>query len=132
MYETLKLGTFGPGDVEVRCYQISDHLANNNNQINILTGQGRCSVSYPMHCCLVHKSNLGQPPEWLHRRYLRALVAAPHEWCDRVIDKIGNFLGRPLVKDQPRREGEYCFKKTHDKWQLTTGGRLTLNARDHN
>ena len=101
-------------------------------QIDILTGQGSCSVSYPMPCCLVHKNNLGQPPEWLQRRYLRALVSAPSEWEDSIIELIGAFLGNPLVKDPGKREGEFCFQKTHAKWhQLTAGGCLTLNANDH-
>jgi hypothetical protein len=132
LYEPLKLGHSSADDLKLRCYQISGHLANDNKQINILTGQGSCSVSYPMPCCLVHKSNLGQPPEWLQRRYLRALVSAPSEWEDSIIELIGAFLGKPLVKDPRKREGEFCFQKTHAKWhQLTAGGRLTLNANDH-
>ena len=51
---------------------------------------------------------------------------------DSIIELIGDFLGKPLVKDPPKREGEYGFQKTHAKWyQLTTGGHLTLNATDH-
>ena len=89
-------------------------------------------MSYPMPCCLVHKNNLGQPPEWLQRRYIRALASAPREWEDSIIELIGDFLGKPLVKDPRKREGEYCFQKTHAKWQqMTAGGRLTLNATDH-
>jgi len=80
----------------------------------------------------VHKNNLGQLPEWLQRRYIRALASDPREWEDSIIELIGNFLGKPLVKDARKREGEYCFQKTHAKWQqMTAGGRLTLNATDH-
>ena len=38
LYEPLKLGRFNPNDVHLLCYQISGHLANDNKQINILTG----------------------------------------------------------------------------------------------
>ena len=51
-YEPLKLGKFGVKDLEVECQQISGHLANDNKQINILTGQGSCSVSFTMPRCL--------------------------------------------------------------------------------
>ena len=50
--EPLKLGRFGVKDLEVECKQISGHLANDNKQINILTGQGSCSVSFTMPRCL--------------------------------------------------------------------------------
>ena len=51
---------------------------------------------------------------------------------DSIIELIGDFLGKPLVKDVCKRECEYCFQKTHAKWhQLTAGGHLTLNATYH-
>jgi len=39
LYEQLKLVRFRVKDLEVKCQQISGHLANDNKQINILIGQ---------------------------------------------------------------------------------------------
>ena len=40
----LKLQAYPLSKVKAKCYQLSGHLFNNGKQINILTGQGSCSV----------------------------------------------------------------------------------------
>ena len=131
LYEPLKLGRFGAADVDIKCLQLSGHLANDNKQINILTGQGSCSVMYPMPCCLVHKDNLGQAPVWIQRRYIRALFSAPQEADDRIIDLLAAYLGKPIIADAQKRVGEFCIEKSHAKWhQLSAGGRLKMTPAD--
>jgi len=131
LYESLNLGRFAAADVEVECLQLLGHLVNDNKQINILTGHGSCSVMYPMPCCLVHTDNLGHAPVWIQRRYIRALFSAPREANDCIIYLLANFLGKPIMADAPKREGEFCFAKSHARWhQLSAGGRLGMTAVD--
>ena len=77
LYEYLNLGRFAAADIGVEYLQLSCHLANDNKQMYILTGQGSCSVMYPMPYCVVHKDNLGRVPVWIQRRYIQALFSAP-------------------------------------------------------
>ena len=37
--EVFKLGTITITDIKVQCLQVSGHLSNDNNQVNILIGQ---------------------------------------------------------------------------------------------
>ena len=57
-----KLQSYPLSHLTSECYQLSGHLSNNGKQINILTGQGSCSVGYPMPCCMVHNEDMGRPP----------------------------------------------------------------------
>ena len=121
-------------DVIASCSQISGHVSNDGKQINILSGQGSCSVGYPMPCCMVSKYNLGQPPEWLMRTFLRHVIVAAsrmaaNELPDAVVDLIGSMAGLPVLKDAIRRTGEMCFSKSNLLWQrLTKSGRHRLTA----
>ena len=72
--ETFRLGKTTTSELTVNCEQISCHQSNDNKQINILTGQGSCSVGFPMSCCMVSKHNLGDPPEWIQRRTIRESI----------------------------------------------------------
>ena len=63
LYHSFSLGKHELLDVEVICAQVSGHLANDNKQINILSGQFSCSVKCPMTCCVDTKENLGVAPE---------------------------------------------------------------------
>ena len=65
LYHLLSLGKHELSDVEVICKQVSSHLANNNKQINVLSGQCSCSMKCPMACFMVNKENLGVAPEWI-------------------------------------------------------------------
>ena len=131
-YDKLKLVSATRSDIKMKCYQVSGHLSNDNKQINILTGQASCSVSYPMPCCMVKKEDLGRPPEWLQIRFLRAAVSSPREVPDHLIKLIGEFAGMPVTLDPPMRAGEYCLRKTSALWQKrTANGRLKLNADDY-
>ena len=124
-------------DVIASCSQISGHVSNDGKQINILSGQGSCSVGYPMPCCMVSKYNLGQPPEWLMRTFLRHVIVAAsrmaaNELPDAVVDLIGSMAGLPVLKDAIRRTGEMCFSKSNLLWQrLTKSGRHRLTAEAH-
>ena len=121
-------------DVEASCYQISGHVSNDGKQINILSGQASCSVGFPMPCCMVSKKNLGQPPEWLMRMFLRHAITAAarigaNELPDYVIDIIGAMAGLPVLRDADRRTGEKCFVKTNLLWQdLTKKGKFKLQG----
>ncbi len=59
--------------------QISAHVSNNGKQINIINGQGSCSVAHPMPCCMESKDNLGNPPEWLMCMFLRRVILSAYE-----------------------------------------------------
>ena len=54
----------------VKCHQISGHVSNDGKQINILSGQGTCTVGYPMPCCMVPRDRLGTTPRWLMIMFL--------------------------------------------------------------
>ena len=56
------LGTSHVNDLVTKCHQLSGHVSNDNKQVKILTGQGTCSVGFPMSCCMIAKQNLGQAP----------------------------------------------------------------------
>ncbi len=136
---TVDIGAFRLDELSIHCQQISGHVSNYGKQINILNGQGSCSVGYPMPCCLVSKSDLGRPPEWLMRMFLRHVITAAsnaaavqhaevpwgiRQLPDNVIDLIGDLSGLPVVRDAPQREGSYSFEYTHNRWMsLSRGGR---------
>ncbi len=73
---SMDIGTSHPISIVIRCRQISGHVSNDGKQINILNGQGTCTVGYPMPCCMVSKAYLGRPPEWLMRMFLRQVLSA--------------------------------------------------------
>ena len=147
----LKLNTTLTSDILVKCNQISGHVSNDGKQINILTGQGSCSVGYPMPCCFVSKFNLGDAPEWLQRKFLRASISGASTAAatkhnegstpglslasalpDNVVDLIASLAGFPVTLDAPRREGELCFINTHKLWATKTrGGRHRMSQKDH-
>ena len=147
----LTLGTILSRDLAVQCKQISGHVSNDGKQINILTGQGSCSVGYPMPCCFVSKFNLGDAPEWLQRKFLRAairgasiaaaternggvapVVSPTFAIPDVVVDLIASLAGFPVTSDAPRREGELCFKNTHALWTTKTRrGQHRMTQKDH-
>ena len=116
-YDKLKLVSATRSDIKMQCYQVSGHLSNDNKQIDILTGQASCSVSYPMPCCMVKKEDLGQPPEWRQIQFLRAVVLSPREVPDHIIKTIGEFAGMSVTLDPPMRVGEYCLRKTSALWK---------------
>ena len=117
--------------LELKCYQLSGQLSNDGKQISILTGQGSCSVSYPMPCCMVSKADLGKPPEWIQRQIRRNKWWLPEELHDNIIDLISSYLGKPITKDAPARDGEFGLNVTHAKWNaLTVGGKYKLNAEE--
>ena len=76
LYHSFELCGFKPEDIQVSCKQLSGQLANDNKQINILTGQCSCTVKHPMACCMVSKVNLGVAPEWIQRRLLEDKIAS--------------------------------------------------------
>ena len=65
LYHPFELCAFKPEEIQVSCNQLSGHLANDNKQINILTGQCSCTTRRTMSCCMVSKENLGVAPEWI-------------------------------------------------------------------
>jgi hypothetical protein len=108
--QSLELGAMTVADVVASCNQISGHVANDGKQVNILTGQAYCSVGYPMPCCMVSRNELGQPPEWLMRLFLRHVIIAAsrkaasdrsedepssYQLPDDVVDRIGAMAGVP-------------------------------------
>ena len=70
LYDQMELGTTAVSHLLACCMNILGHVSNNGKQINILMGQGSCSVSYPMPCGMVSKYNLSTPPKWLMRLFL--------------------------------------------------------------
>ena len=117
--------------MQLKCYQLSVHLSNNGKQINILTGQDRCSVGYPISCCMVHMEDLGRPHCWIRLRLRRTAWSLSLTFTDRVVVIISQFIGKPVYPDQPPREGAFSFKSTHVQWKrLTVGGKCTLSAEE--
>ena len=86
-----KLGTTSVEDIVAKCHQLSGHVSNDNKQINILTGQGTCSVGFPMACCMVSKHNLGCPPEWIQRMTLRVAIQVA---CAEVANNLDPLVYR--------------------------------------
>ena len=97
---------------------------------------------------MVSKADLGRPPKWLMRMFLGEVFTAASARAaaqrgelaggdskllpNCVVDLIGALAGLLVHPDALRREGEYCFTKTHDKWvELTRGGRHRLTQDDH-
>ena len=120
-------------DLSVMLLQISGHPANDGKQINILSGQGSCTVGFPMTCCMVPKGNLGDPPAWLWRMFLRrALIAVSNdaagdseqrhriELPDRAVELVASMAGWPVYRDYLRRDGNLAFHKTHAEWANRT------------
>jgi len=64
-HQRMKLSNLPGSKLDSKCYQLSGHPSNDGKQINILTGQGSCSVAHPMPCCMVRKNELGRPPRWI-------------------------------------------------------------------
>ena len=69
-----------------------------------------------MPCCMVSKDNLGRPPRWLQRLFLKHAVhaassraahrenesAVPYiDLPERAIDLIGQLSGLPVTEDPP-------------------------------
>ena len=85
-----------------------------------------------MGCCVVAKANLGKPPEWMMRMYLRLVIvgiskeAQPSmedywkvvDLKDDVIDLIGELAGMPVHKNAPIREGEYSVENSFKKYEV--------------
>ena len=109
LYDNMKLGTFSRSSIVLE-YQVSGHVSNDNKQINILTGQTCCSVSYPMPCYLVKNNDLGRPPVWLQLRFLRAAVSSPSNLPEKLVRLIGDYAAMPVTSDPPMRVGDHCFK----------------------
>ena len=84
-----KLGTRDVKDIVAKFHQLSGHVSNDNKQVNILTGQGTCSVGFPMSCCMVSKHNVGDPPEWIQRMTLRVAIKVA---CAEVANNLGPLL----------------------------------------
>jgi hypothetical protein len=145
--QSLELGAMTVADVVASCNQISGHVANDGKQVNILTGQAYCSVGYPMPCCMVSRNELGQPPEWLMRLFLRHVIIAAsrkaasdrsedepssYQLPDDVVDRIGAMAGLPVLSDAARRVGDMCFTNSNRLWQeLTRGGKHHLTQDAH-
>ena len=143
----LSLGSSFLGKTTANTQQISGHVSNDGKQVNILSGQGSCTVGYPMPCCLVAKENLGRPPQWLMRLFVRRAIAAASarrssllgeqevanvHLPDAIVDSIALLSALPVVEDPPRREGHLSFAHTHKKWRrLTRDGRHRLTQADH-
>ena len=83
-----------------------------------------------MPCCMVERGDLGRPPQWLMRLFVRRVIAAvaekeslergevdtpEYDLPDDVVDLIGHMSGLEVTKDPPSREGCRCFKRTNEK-----------------
>ena len=136
-----RLGKTTTNKLSALIRQISGQWMNDGKQINILNGSGSCSVGFPMPCCLRAKSQLGVPPAWLMRMFLRRVIGAaakqkainnrqavPYvELPDAAVDLVSEMWGHPVIPDRPKREGKYTYKKCHKRYKkLTRGGRHTL------
>jgi hypothetical protein len=131
LHQHLKLRSHPQSKVVSRCYQLSGHLSNDGKQINILTGQGSCSVAHPMPCCMVNKNDLGRPPLWIRIKLRRTTWSLPSAFNDKNMHLISRWVGCPLYADPPTREGELSFGSTHALWRrLTVDGRNILNAEE--
>jgi len=106
LHRQWKLQSYPLSNLISKCYQLSGPLSNNGKQIIILTGQGSCSVGYPMPCCMVHKEDLGRPPRWIRFHLRRTAWSLPLAISDTAIVIISQFIGKPVYLDQPTREGE--------------------------
>jgi len=123
----LKLQAYPLSKVKAKCYQLSGHLSNDGKQINILTGQRSCSMGYPMPCCMVHKGNLGRPIPWVRLLLRQTAWSLPCTFSDTTVEKISQFVGKPVYPDPPAREGTFSSQSTHTQWkQLTVDGNYTL------
>ena len=154
LYHSFELRGFKPEEIQVYCKQVSGHLANDNKQINILTGQCSCTVKHPMACCMVAKENLGVAPEWIQRRLIEEKVASV-EWIfslssalansepvvysefvqkaidPEILERIAEYADCKITSDAPRRTGELSFDKTSERWDwLTVGGKFCQTKKE--
>ncbi len=139
LHRSMDMGRDRVPDMLIHCQQISGHVSNDGKQINILTGQASCSVTYPMPCCMVSKHDLGRRPFWMQKLFWRHAIYATADARSRergeipmaladlpvpLVDLIIKFSGVELQEDAQLREGKFTFELTHRKWvSLTRGGR---------
>ena len=99
-----------------------------------------------MGCCTVAKGNLGKPPEWLMRAYLRLLVTGiakdsqplrEEYWnnvilSNDIIDLIAEFAGMPVHQNAPFRKGEFSLENSYKNYEMTIrSGRRCLTKADY-
>ena len=134
LHHKLKPCSYPISKVEAKCYQLSGHLSNDEKQVNILTGQGSCSVAHTMPCCMVSKNELGRPPLLARLRLRRTAWSLTSTLTDKMVTLISQWAGQPLYPYPPTRVGELSFTaRTHAQWnRLTVGGRNILNAEERN
>jgi len=95
--------------LNLKWYQPSGRSSNDGKQVNVLTGQGSYLVAHPMSCCMMHKTDMGKPMDWIQCRIRRSKGWLHRAVTDNIVNRTSDFLGKLLTVDFVCCPGEVGF-----------------------